>query len=150
MRYRCLAAVCVAALPLLGGSAIGHGLPIIPTHVLGAFTGATNGPNEFVMSSSGPLQSRVSKCEAGRTVKLYFKKGDVRTLADVDRSSRNGQWGVAGRSPSEPDAFIVQVTRKQITFHHRQRVCGADRLVRPLVALEASPHPSRFGQGRYG
>ena len=134
MRYRFLAAVCVAALSLLGGSAIGHGLPIIPTHVLSGFTAATNGPNEFVMSSSGPLQSRVAKCEAGRTVKLYFKKGDVRTLADVDTSSRNGQWGVAGRSTSEPDAFIVQVTRKQITFHHRERVCGADRIVRPLVA----------------
>ena len=85
------------------------------------------------MSSTGPLSSSKSKCESSRTVKLYFESDGTRTLADVDTSSRNGQWGVAGKASSSPDAFIVKVTRKRITVRHHARVCGSDRVVRDLI-----------------
>jgi hypothetical protein len=133
MKYGSLAIIGVGATLLLGGNAAGYSPPVIPTHLLIGFTAITTGPDEFVMSSSGPLMSSKSKCEVARTVKFYFESGGTKTLADVDTSSRNGQWGVAGRANSKPDAFIVKVTRKRIKLHHHPRICGADRVVRSLV-----------------
>ena len=134
MRHARLASLGVAAMALLGAAgAAGSGPAPIPTKVLSDFHGSINGPNEFVTSASGPLQSRVAKCEAGRTVKLFFKTaGGARRLVDVDKSSRSGEWGVAGRASFVPTAFIVEVTRAHIQLHHRRRTCGANRLVVPV------------------
>ncbi len=137
MRHAGLASVGVAAVALLGAAgAAGRGPAPIPTKVLSDFHGSTNGPNEFVLSASGPLQSRVAKCEAGRTVKLFFRTaGGARRLVDVDRSSRSGEWGVFGRASFMPTAFIVEVTRAHVQFHHRRRTCGANRLVVPVQTI---------------
>lgn len=132
MRYASLAAATVGATLLLGAGAAGRGLPTIPTHVVTGVTAITSGPDQFVMSSSGPLNSSQPKCIASRTVKLYFETDGARTLIDVDTSSRNGQWGVSGKAGSQPDAFVVKVTRKRIKVRRHARICGADRVVRPL------------------
>ena len=140
MRRVCLACVGVGAIALLGvASAAGHRPAAIPTQVLIGFHGGTNGPNQFVMSASGPLNSPVAKCSAGRTVKLFFKTaGGARKLVDVDISSQSGEWGVAGRSSFEPQAFIVAVTRAQVKVHHHLRTCGADRVVTPLSLIHTA------------
>jgi hypothetical protein len=136
IRYVSLAAAIVGATLLLGATAAAQRPPVISTKLLlGVPFGAINGPDEFVLSAGGPLMSSKSKCEASRTVKLYFKSDGTRTLVDVDTSSRNGQWGVSGTARSQPDAFIVKVTRKRIKVHHHARICGADRVVHPLAVL---------------
>jgi hypothetical protein len=134
MRSRCLAIVGVGAMLLLCGSATGQSPPTIPTRVLFGLSGGTATPDEFVISASGPLMSRAGKCEAGRTVKLFLTSNGSRKLVDIDTSSRNGQWGVAGRVPFQPDAMIVRVIRKHVTVHHHRRVCGADQVSRSLVS----------------
>ncbi len=137
MRHKRLATVAVSAIALLGAAgAAGHAPAAIPTQVLVAFSGGTNGPNQFVISVSGPLMSPVAKCRAGRTVKLFFRTGGATKLVDVDISSRHGQWGVLGRSSSAPQAYIVAVTKAQVRVHGRPRTCGADRVVKPVSVVQ--------------
>ncbi len=42
-------------------------------------------------------------------------------------------WGVSGNAGSQPDAFVVRVTRQRIEVRHHARICGADRVVEPLI-----------------
>jgi hypothetical protein len=134
MRYTSLAAASVGAMLLLAGSAAGRGAPVIPTQLqIGVPLAITSGPNEFVLSATGPLLSPRAKCQASRTVKLLFEKGGERTLVDVDTSSRSGQWGVSGRAGSQPDAFVLKVTRKRAKIRRQARICGADRVIRLLL-----------------
>jgi hypothetical protein len=138
MRHRCLVSVAVGVISLLGATvAAGRGPASIPTQVVIAFQGATNGPNQFVLSASGPLISPVAKCEAGRTVKLFFRTaGGAKRLVDTDISSRHGQWGVIGRFPAAPQALIVAAARVRVEVHGRARTCAADRVVRPVSVVQ--------------
>ncbi len=137
MGHKRFASVAVSAIALLGAAgASGRAAAPIPTQVLVGISGGTNGPNQFVLSVTGPLMSPVAKCRAGRTVKLFFRSGGARKLVDVDISSRRGQWGVLGRSASAPQAYIVQVTRAHVKVHGRPRICGADRVVTPVNVVQ--------------
>jgi hypothetical protein len=129
------AAIAVGALSL--GTAVAHRPPTVSTKLqIGLPTAIINAPNEFDLSASGPLISSKSKCVASRTVKLFFKSDHTKTLVDVDTTSRSGQWGVSGRAPSHPDAFIVKVTPKRIEVHHHARICGADQVVRKVTVVQ--------------
>ncbi len=129
------AAIAVGALSL--GTAAAHRPPTISTKLLiGLPTAITSAPNEFDLSASGPLNSSKSKCVASRTVKLFFRSGHTKTLVDVDKTSRNGQWGVSGRARFQPDAFVVKATPKRVEVHHHARICGADRVVRKVTVVQ--------------
>jgi len=75
----------------------------------------------------GHLKSPRKGCLRGRTVKLFLRNGNNKTvkLADTDRTGRNGHWTLDGNLFTI-DRAQIKVTRKSIGSGDSRRICQPD------------------------
>ncbi len=75
----------------------------------------------------GHLESRTTRCLAGRTVKVFLHNGNDGTtrLLDTDRTGANGLWALGGKVIGANRARFA-VTPKTIGGRDHRRICKAD------------------------
>jgi hypothetical protein len=129
MRYVVGAMLAAGALLAFGGI-VGAKVPSSPTKVVFDQESPQTGEGVNDRDLIGHLESPRKQCLVGRTVKAFLHNNNTGTtkLIDVDRTGRNGLWGVGGNIEGAAFARFT-VTRKQIGHRHHRRICKADSTV---------------------
>lgn len=105
MRKRASAVIALAMIvTLFGGNAA---LAAVPTTISIGF-------NHDTEHFHGKVRSSDAECEAGRTVKLYEKTADGRTLQGKTTSTANGSWDI---ELMHAQGFYIAVTPREKAMH---------------------------------
>lgn len=122
-----LCASCAAALAIGVASAEGH-TRVYRTFIV-AYDALEYGPGSYGVETWGEIEGNEDACHPGRTLKLFFRFGDTRTLVDVTKSSRQGVWALRGFADSTPDEYVIRVTRERLRAAPGHRhICGSASL----------------------
>ncbi len=109
MRRRGITVIAMSAvLTLFGGSAA---LAAVPSTISIGF-------NQETEHFHGKVRSSDDECSAGRTVKLFEKTADGRTLQGKATTNANGKWDI---ELMQAEGFYFAVTPKQKAMHAK---CG--------------------------